>query len=78
VLYRPGPPSPSLVTGGKGDIVQTIDLRHAEELEEEQPGDDEVVDEEIRRLYRSYGWIVVVVMTLVLVEAARLIGSLLG
>jgi hypothetical protein len=58
--------------------VQTIELRRAEELEDDQPGDDEVVDEEIRRLYRSYGWIVVVVMTLVLVEAARLIGSLLG
>jgi hypothetical protein len=60
-----------------------IDLRGAEELEGGRPGDDEVleldvVDEEICRLYRSYGWIVVVVMTLILVELARLIGSLLG
>jgi hypothetical protein len=62
--------------------VQTIDLRRAEELEGDRPGDEaldvDVVDEEICRLYRSYGWIVVVVMTLVLVETARLIGSLLG
>jgi hypothetical protein len=56
-----------------------IDLTRVDEPQsvEDFLGEEEVLDEEVRRLYRSYGWIVVLVMTLVLVEAARLVWSVL-
>jgi hypothetical protein len=55
-----------------------IDLTRVDESAvDEELAEEEVLDEEIRRLYRSYGWIVVLVMTLVLVEAARLVWSVL-